>query len=228
LTVSAASDDTRCAEAGCCGELSAAEGGQSGVEFGDHRLNPIQLTVRAAAFRLLLDKGQPVAVTSVAEAAGVDVATTIAVLEGFAQTGNVSIAGDQVIGIAGLSVEPTRHRVELAAGRRLTWCALDAVGIVGAIGDGVIHSETADRAVELRVADGKLESTDLAMFVAEGYGLTSAVDQWCPLSQLLSQPRVRQCLGGSDRYARPIDPRDDNLVRADRTLAVGPQPPQPE
>lgn len=26
-----------------------------------------------------------------------------------------------------------------------------------------------------------MESTDLAVYVAEGYGLTSAVDQWCPL-----------------------------------------------
>jgi hypothetical protein len=37
-------------------------------------------------------------VTSIAEAAGVDVATTMEVLEGFAQTGNVSVAGDQVVG----------------------------------------------------------------------------------------------------------------------------------
>lgn len=181
MTESTASDDTGRAEAGCCREFSITEGGQAVVEFGDHRLNPIQLTVRAAAFRLLLDKGQPMTMTSIAKGAGVDVATTIAVLEGFAETGNVSIAGDRVIGIAGLSVEPTRHRVDVAAGRRWTWCALDAVGIVGAIGDGFIRSETADVAAELRIADGMLESTDLAVFVAEGYGLTSAVDQWCPL-----------------------------------------------
>ena len=144
-------------------------------------LDPIQLTVRAAAFRLLLDAGQPATVTSVAESAGVDVATTIEVLEGFAKTGNVSFVGDQVVGVAGLSVEPTQHRIELAAGRRWSWCALDAVGIVGAIGDGVIHSEIADRHVQLQVEDGEVESTNLAVFVADGYGMTSAVDQWCPL-----------------------------------------------
>lgn len=181
MTVSGASDDTGCAEAGCCGELSVAEGGQSGVEFGDHRLNQVQRAVRAAAFRILLDKGQPAAVASVADAAGLEVAATIGLLEGFAQTGNVSFAGDQVVGIAGLSVEPTHHRIDLALGRRWTWCALDAVGIVGALGDGVIHSEMADRRVQLQVKDGEVESTDLAVFVAEGYGMTSAVDQWCPL-----------------------------------------------
>lgn len=122
------------------------------------------------------------AVTSIAEAADVDVATTIEVLEGFAQTGNVSFGGDQVVGIAGLSVEPTRHRIELTAGRRWTWCALDAVGIVGAIGEGVIHSDMGDGLVRIEVNDGEIELNDHAVLVPDGYGMTSSVDQWCPLA----------------------------------------------
>jgi len=174
------SGDTGCTEPDCCCEPSALKGGQSGVEFGDHRLDPVQWAVRAAAFRLLLDEGQPATVTSIAEAAGVNVATTIEVLEGFAKTGNVSVAGDQVAGITGLSVEATQHRIDSAVGRRWTWCALDAIGIVGAIGEGIIHSEMADGPMQLEVKDGEVESTDL-VFVADGYGMTSAVDQWCPL-----------------------------------------------
>jgi len=182
LTLAGGSGDTGCTDADCCGcESSALKGGPSGVEFGDHRLDSVQWAVRAAAFRLLLDEGQPAAMTSIAEAAGVGVTTTLEVLEGFAKTGNVSFAGDQVVGIAGLSVEPTQHRIDLAAGRRWTWCALDAVGIVGAIGDGVIHSEMAQCPVQVHVKDGEVESTNLAVFVADGYGMTSAVDQWCPL-----------------------------------------------
>lgn len=151
------------------------------VEFGDDRLDPIQLSVRTAAFRLLLDSGQPASIASVAGAANVDPTTATHILEGFAGTGNVSIDGDQLMGITGLTVAPTRHRIEVAAGRRWTWCALDAVGIVGAVGDGVIHSEMADALVRLEVKDGALETTELAVFVADSYGITSAIDQWCPL-----------------------------------------------
>lgn len=166
----------------CCCEASPVAEDSNGIEFGDHRLDPLQLTVLTGAFRLLLDSGQPIDVKSIADAASVDLATATEVLEGFARTGNVSLKGGRVVGIAGLSVEPTRHRIELAIGRRWTWCALDAIGIVGAIGDGVIQSEVGDRQVQLRVEGGEIRSKDLAVLVPDGYGTTSAVDQWCPLA----------------------------------------------
>lgn len=151
------------------------------IEFGDHRLDRNQLTVRATAFRLLLEEGRPVAVPSVAAEAGVGVATTIEVLEGFADRGNTRLSGDQVVGMAGLSVEFIPHRIHLAIGRRWTWCALDAVGIVGAVGEGVIRSETGHGPVAIHIRNGDLAPTNLAVFVADGYGMTSSVDQWCPL-----------------------------------------------
>ncbi len=177
-----ASRDSGRSEVDCCCEPSVAEGSQDSVEFGDHRLDPIQLRVRATAFKLFLHTGQPAHVGSIAEAAGVDLAATIEVLGGFTRTGNVSMTGERVVGIAGLSVEPTRHRIELELGRRWTWCALDAVGIVGAIGDGVIHSETTDGHVRLEVMGGDVESNHLAVLVPDGDGMTSSVDQWCPLA----------------------------------------------
>lgn len=152
------------------------------VGFGDRGLDSVQLAVRAAAFDLLLDTGQPAAITSIAASAGVDPATAAEVLEGFARTGNVSLKGDRVVGVAGLSVEPTRHRIELTVGRRWTWCALDAIGIVGAIGDGVIHPELGEGQKQLNVRDGEIEWNDLAVLIPDGYGMTSAVDQWCPLA----------------------------------------------
>jgi hypothetical protein len=90
--------------------------------------------------------------------------------------------GDRVVGIAGLSIEPTQHRIELAVGQRWTWYALDAVGIVGTIGDGVIHSQVADGPMQLNVEDGEIESNDLAVLIPDGYGMTSSVDEWCPLA----------------------------------------------
>lgn len=173
--------DQGCIDADCCCDASPVEN-SSAVEFGDHRLDPAQQTVRAAAFKLLLESGQPADMASIAEAAGVDRATASNVIEGFASTGNVSLQGNLVVGIAGLSVEPSRHRIELDLGRRWTWCALDAVGIVGAIGDGVIYSEMADGRVQLDVKSGGIESDQLAVLVPDGYGMTSSVDEWCPLA----------------------------------------------
>lgn len=178
------SDDADCTDIGCCCDVSSVTDGSDAVEFGDHRLDPVQLTVRAAAFRLLLDLGQPAAIAPIAEAAGVDGAKATEILDGFARTGNVSLKGDRVVGIAGLSVEPTRHRIELTVGRRWTWCALDAIGIVGAIGDGVIHSEMGEGEHELKVRNGEIESNDLAVLIPDGHGMTSAFDQWCPLANL--------------------------------------------
>ena len=99
-------DDTGCTDTGCCGEAWAVPNGSDAVELGDHRLEPVQLNVRAAAFRILLDSGQAPAIASIAEAARVDVAKATDVLDGFARTDNVSLKGDRVVGIAGLSIEP--------------------------------------------------------------------------------------------------------------------------
>ena len=175
-------DDSGCTDIGCCCDSSSVANGSDAVEFGDHRLDPVQLAVRSAAFRLLIDSGQPAAIASIAKAAGVEPAKAAEVLDGFTRTGNVSMKGDRVVGIAGLSIEPTQHRIELAVGQRWTWCALDAIGIVGTVGDGVIHSQVADGAMRLNVRNGELESNDLAVLIPDGYGMTSAVDQWCPLA----------------------------------------------
>jgi hypothetical protein len=138
--------------------------------------------VRAATFRLLLEKGGSVPVASVAAATHLDADTVRRVFDGFATTGNIKLHGGNVIGIAGLSVEATRHRIELAGGARWTWCALDAIGIVGAIGDGVIHSDIDNGCVRLEVRGGEIEVNDLVVLVPDSYGLTSSVDQWCPLA----------------------------------------------
>lgn len=126
--------DSHCMEQECCG--CGPE-----VEFGDRRLDPIELAVRAAGFRLLLDSGQPASIASIAGAEVVDPTATTHVLEGFARTGNVSIDGDQVMTIAGSLSPPPAFGSSL---RRVDGGpdVLDAVGIMGALGAGVIYSQT--------------------------------------------------------------------------------------
>ena len=135
-------DDTGCTDIGCCYEGPSVADSGGAVEFGDHRLDPVQLTVQASAFGLLGATGRH----SLDRRNGrCRPGHGAEVLDGFARTGNVSLKGDRVGGIAGLTIEPTQHRIELAVGQRWTWCALDAIGIVGTIGDGVIHSQVARR-----------------------------------------------------------------------------------
>jgi len=117
-------------------------------------------------------------------AAGAEVDPVVAdeVIGWFEERGSARRHRDgRVEGIAGLSTEPTRHRIELKVGTRWTWCALDAVGIVGAVGEGLIVSKTNAGRLMLEVRDGKVEHTDAAVFIADGYGMTSTMDEWCPL-----------------------------------------------
>ena len=177
----AAATDNDQAHCGCDTSL-LAEARAPTVEFRDDLLEPVQRSVRAAAFRLLLESGQPVELARVAAEAEVDPMLANEVIGWFEERGSARRHRDgRIEGIAGLSTEPTRHRVELKVGTRWTWCALDAVGIVGAVGDGLILSETNRAGLMLEVRDGKVEPTDVAVFIADGYGMTSTMEEWCPL-----------------------------------------------
>lgn len=46
----------------------------------------------------------------------------------------------------------------------------------------MIHSHVADGPMRLNVRNGEIESNDLTALIPDGYGMTSAVDQWCPLA----------------------------------------------
>src|SRR5215813_13301650 len=47
----------------------------------------------------------------------------------------------RIVGAAGLSIGPDRHRIELGGRTFWTWCAYDILGIVGALGaDGTARS----------------------------------------------------------------------------------------
>ena len=174
---------TDCGHGQCvCDTSLLTEARTPTVEFRDDLLEPLQRSVRAAAFRQLLESGQPVELARLAAEAEVDPAIANEVIGWFEERGSARRHRDgRVEGIAGLSTEPTRHRIELKVGTRWTWCALDAVGIVGAVGDGLIVSETNAGRLMLEVRDGKVEHTDAAVFVADGYGMTSTMDEWCPL-----------------------------------------------
>ncbi|MCL1588750.1 MAG: organomercurial lyase, partial [Actinomycetia bacterium] len=109
--------------------------------------------LRSAGFRLLFDGGQPVDVDQWAAAAGVVVESLHAIIETSGAKGRVQFDADgSLVGIAGLSVERTRHELNIDGKIRWTWCALDAIGILGALeATGTVRSTDpqTDAAVEV-------------------------------------------------------------------------------
>lgn len=170
------------------------------IEFGDDRLDATQRAVRSAAFRHLVDTGQRAHIATIAENTPIPQHTVGEVLQGMAQRGTVQFDNDgRVLGIAGLSVTPTRHTIIVAQGERWTWCALDAIGIVGALGSGTITSQTPEGDVILSLDKGVFHPKGWAIFIADGYGVTSSIGQWCPLVDFFPDE------ASADRWAEQND-----------------------
>lgn len=169
---------------GRCGNSASCcqQDGDRVLDFGDDRLEPEQRRVRSAAFLGLLRTGRPVSARAVAQDAQTTLETVTEVLSYFAGRGSVQYDDHgRVVGIAGLGVQPTRHVIHLPWGRRWTWCSLDAVGIVAAVGSGKIDSTGPGGEFHIVYRDAGFDPAGLAVFVADGYGMTSSLGQWCPL-----------------------------------------------
>lgn len=152
------------------------------IDFGDDRLDPEQRRVRSAAFLALLRTGRPVSPRAVAQDAKTTVDTVTDVFAYFAERGSVQHDDNgRLVGIAGLTVQPTRHVIDLPQGRRWTWCSLDAVGIVAAVGSGEIDSTGPGGEFHIVYRDARFDPAELAVFVADRYRMTSSLGQWCPL-----------------------------------------------
>lgn len=151
------------------------------IEFGEDRLDDTQRAIRSAAFLQLLETGEPARIGTVSRTCGTPERLVRRVLEGMNERGSVQLEKGQVFGIAGLSVTPTKHSIVLPQGDRWTWCALDAIGIVGAVGSGSITSRTVGGDVTLSLEDGAFHPEGMAIFIADGYGTTSSIGQWCPM-----------------------------------------------
>jgi len=141
--------------------------------------------VRAAGFRLLLAEGRPVTIDELATALCSDadtVGSLVATLDG---RGWIRRDADgRLIGSAGLSVVAWRH--EMHVGERLfwTWCAYDALGILGALeADGTVISTSPSTGarIEIPFRAGRPLRHDLALFLAQLWDCASVEEEYCPL-----------------------------------------------
>ncbi len=153
-------------------------------ELRAEEITPEVAALRSAGFHLLLKQGRPVDREEWASASRVDIGTLDEVLESAQAKGRVQFNADgQLVGIAGLTVEPGRHRLDIDGAIRWTWCALDALGILGALeASGTVYSMdpwTGD-AIEIGFTDG-IPADHATMFILGGYDGGNAVDGWCPM-----------------------------------------------
>lgn len=149
--------------------------------------------VRNAAFRLLLAGGAPVSLEEIATSTDLpegEVLDAVEALEARGRTQRDPLG--RVVTCGGLSVEPTRHRIEVDGMTRWTMCAYDALGVLAALGGGgrvLSESPLDETQIEIRFAEGSPGDGDAVLFYAEGYETCGSVyDEWCPLVNLF--PRL--------------------------------------
>jgi len=139
--------------------------------------------IRAAGFMLLLETGQPVTVADLVAVTDIPADRVAEIFEAVRARGRIELDGeDRLIGLAGLTLTPGRHELIIDGTKHWTWCALDAVGIFGALeATGTVRSADAQTgvAIEITFVDGRPE-TDAHLFILGGYAEASVRQGWCP------------------------------------------------
>lgn len=140
-------------------------------------------TLRNVGFRLLYETGEPASVDRIAQQTGwsIDVVEEMLVSPETAGRVRRDDAG-RLVGIAGLSIEPTAHEVRIGDRTFWTWCALDAVGIVAALKEtGAVFSTPPNGSgtLEIRFVDGASLS-DESLFILGDFDAVNTVETWCP------------------------------------------------
>jgi alkylmercury lyase len=171
---------------------------------------PDDQALLARAFWLLLDHGRPVELDALADALQREPAAVAAAVDRLEQAGLTrrDPAG-RLLGSHGLSVVPTHHELVIDGRRRWTWCACDAVGILGVLeADGRVRSRSpySGTLVELTFDAGQPAATDAVVFMAEG-SCRSVIDDWCPLVNLFEHDQAATTWArqhGISGAARPV------------------------
>ncbi len=163
--------------------------------------------IRTGAFQLLLETRQPVSVAALANELGAAREKVEAGVFELDRQGLIrrDQSGD-VVGSVGLSVVPSRHQLYVGAQQFWTWCAYDAVGILGALGASgrvVSKSPLSGTPIDVRFHHGSPEESDVVLYMPDFFGSSSAaaaspepgvsvVDDWCPQINLFENRAASQ------------------------------------
>ena len=142
-----------------------------------------------AAFRRLVKTGAPAPISALAAELSRPEPQIDLAVEELKSEGGIQVDDQgRVVGAAGLSIGPDRHRIELSRRTFWTWCAYDILGIFGALrADGTAHSSSpaTGESLEVRFRQGRPEPTSLVLFRPDDDYKTccaNVYEDWCPNS----------------------------------------------
>jgi hypothetical protein len=175
--------------------------------------------VRTAAFREILATGRPVPVTSLAAATATGEADVRAAADRLLAAGRARIdEHGNVTAAAGLSVTPTRHRLQTRHGSRWTSCAYDALGILGALGtDGEVTSSSPLTGQPIRVPfdQGHPVANKAVLFLADEPEGCRPNDEWCPNVNLFEDESSAVAWARAEAASgRAVSPREGTELGA--------------
>ena len=140
-------------------------------------------TIRRVGFTLLYETCAPIPIPYLADRVGYTPGQVEAILAGPELAGRSKRdRNGSLTGIAGLSIEPTSHAIQLDGRDLWTWCAFDAVGILAALeATATIHSKTptSTSPLDIRFVKG-ISETEVVLFILEGFDPRSSLETWCP------------------------------------------------
>ena len=140
--------------------------------------------VQAAAFQNLLRTGQHFTIEDIATVTKLDNITVIGCFDRMRQAGHIRFDSDGFFeGVAGLSLSPTKHEISIDGTRFWTWCALDVLGIFGALeASGFARSSdpSSGENIELQFIDGVAQEMNFVVFLPDLSNGASVCCDWCP------------------------------------------------
>lgn len=148
------------------------------------QLNLVDHSDRIAkeAFRILLSEAVPQSTAALSKRAGADQRLVEQVFRDLQRIGRAEVDDDRLLGVYGLTLKPTQHRLTLRGNTFFTWCAFDIVGIPAALGESAeIASECAHcrRVISFSMTDGVPPALPLVVsWLSER--CDSIRDQFCP------------------------------------------------
>jgi alkylmercury lyase len=162
--------------------------------------------VRAAAFHLLLETGEPVRAAALAEDLGCNASEVAPAIEQLDKQG--LIRRDEtgaVVGSYGLSVVPGQDQIRVQGRQFWTWCAKTSLGVVSALGGGSVVSRCPVSGRQLLLTfDGSEppKGTELAVFWP-GTEFTSCckstVEELCPNINFFENAAAAQSWAASSK-----------------------------
>jgi hypothetical protein len=188
----------------CCQAAAVSRGPAAFAE-----LNAEAGPLRRAAFDAIR-KHQRLTPSELAKLAGLSPAVVGDLLGRLDQAGLVRQDDQQrVVGIAGLSLEPTAHQLHLEGTDLFTWCAIDAVGIPGALRvDAQIDTSCwhCSASIHLALAAGVCSTAATQMVWLPQSECTNVLNQFCAHANMFcDNAHLQAWQEGSDVLGQALD-----------------------